>query len=162
MQETFEQYTARLLSYLQNDDPLKVLRHTVTKLDKLSKNSDSSLRKKKKDGKWSDAEILAHFAEGELVFAYRVRMILNANGTAIQAYDQNVWVANANYLRKKPRLAFELFRSVRLSNIEFLKALTSDQWDYYGIHSQRGKESIKLLTHLMAGHDLNHLRQFQR
>jgi len=29
------------------------------------------------------------------------------------------------------------------------------------MHSERGKESITLITQMMAGHDLNHIRQIE-
>jgi hypothetical protein len=35
-------------------------------------------------------------------------------------------------------------------------------WKYYGIHSERGKESITRLTEMIAGHDINHLMQIER
>jgi hypothetical protein len=114
------------------------------------------------DGRWSIEEILIHLAQAELVFAYRVRMILSATGTAIQAYDQNIWQANARHLQRHPARALELFRIVRWSNVSLLESLSKGQWGRYGIHEERGKESIKHLTRLMAGHDENHLRQIQR
>ncbi len=34
-------------------------------------------------------------------------------------------------------------------------------WDNYGIHEERGNESIAHMARLLAGHDLNHLRQIE-
>src|SRR5262249_3698556 len=98
-------------------------------------------------------------AEGELVYSYRIRAIARSNGLPIQGYDQNVWVADSEYLKKDPEMAFNLYRTLRLSNIAFLKSLKSEQWEYYGMHTERGKETVRQLTILAAGHDLNHLRQ---
>ena len=42
-------------------------------------------------GKWSIAQIVAHLADTEVVFAYRLRMILSRDGTEIQAFDQEKW-----------------------------------------------------------------------
>ena len=158
MPETAKQYTNRLFSYVEGDDPLKVMRSTINRLQKYMKTRV----KKRSDAKWNLSELLAHFAEGELVYGYRIRMIARDHGCSIQGYDQNVWVADSEYLRKNPKLAFELFRSLRLANIAYLKELSAAQWEYYGIHSERGKESVRHLTRLMAGHDRNHLRQIDR
>ena len=37
--------------------------------------------------------------------------------------------------------------------------LPPGMWSYYGMHEERGKETIARMTEMMAGHDLNHLRQ---
>jgi len=41
--------------------------------------------------KWSIQELAAHLADDELVGAYRIRMILSFPGTAIEAFDQDIW-----------------------------------------------------------------------
>jgi hypothetical protein len=35
-------------------------------------------------------------------------------------------------------------------------------WENYGMHQERGKESIAHLVKLYAGHDLNHLGQMEK
>ena len=112
-------------------------------------------------GKWSVAQILAHLAEGEIVIAYRLRLVVGANGTPIQAYDQNKWEQNAGYLRKNAKLALDLFTTLRTNNVAFLKSLTKEQWDNFGMHSERGKESVARMAEMYAGHDVNHLRQIE-
>jgi hypothetical protein len=34
-------------------------------------------------------------------------------------------------------------------------------WDNYGVHEERGNESIAHIIRLLSGHDLNHLRQIE-
>ncbi|HEY7161471.1 MAG TPA: DinB family protein, partial [Acidobacteriota bacterium] len=69
---------------------------------------------------------------------------------------------NAKYLVARPDMALALLRNLRRTNVEFLNSLTQEQWDTYGIHSERGKESIRDIVRLYAGHDLNHLQQLER
>ncbi|HEY7160415.1 MAG TPA: DinB family protein, partial [Acidobacteriota bacterium] len=59
-------------------------------------------------------------------------------------------------------LAFALFHAVRKANIFFLKSLTSQQLENFGIHSERGKESIAQMARMIAGHDINHLQQMEK
>ena len=40
-----------------------------------------------------------------------------------------------------------------------LKKLSKQQWDCYGVHTERGKETVRRAVELIAGHDINHLRQ---
>jgi hypothetical protein len=35
-------------------------------------------------------------------------------------------------------------------------------WENYGMHQERGKETIAHIVRMFAGHDLNHLRQVQQ
>jgi hypothetical protein len=51
---------------------------------------------------------------------------------------------------------------VRDANLALLKSLSPNQWKHYGQHSERGQESIEYIVRMIAGHDLNHLRQIQR
>src|SRR5579863_3868806 len=42
-------------------------------------------------GKWSPAEIVAHLADCELVFGFRLRQTLAEDGPVIQPFDQDKW-----------------------------------------------------------------------
>ncbi len=162
MQETPQQYSARISSYVQGLDHLKIFQSTAKKIAQLIRGkSPSALSKTPAGGKWSVAQILAHLAESEIVIAYRLRLVVGANSTPIQAYDQNIWEQNAVYLRKDPKLALDLFSTLRANNVAFLKSLTKEQWDYFGMHSERGKETVTRMVELYAGHDVNHVRQIE-
>ena len=43
-----------------------------------------------------------------------------------------------------------------------LKSLTPQKWKHYGMHSERGQETIDQIVRMYAGHDINHLRQIER
>ena len=162
MAETIEEYKKRILGYVQGKNPMEVLETTVNRIETLVKGAPLEQVQKKEDGKWSAAEVLAHYAESEIVTSYRLRMILSVNGVEIQAYDQNLWVNNAGYLIANPELALNLFSQLRKSNVELLNALPKEQWENYGMHSERGKESVHDLARMISGHDLNHLTQLER
>jgi len=40
-------------------------------------------------------------------------------------------------------------------------AKLQEQWKLFGVHAERGEESIERLTQMIAGHDLNHLEQIE-
>jgi uncharacterized damage-inducible protein DinB len=119
------------------------------------------LQNKPSPDKWTAAQILAHLAEAEIVWAYRFRKVVGSNGQPIEAYDQKEWVKNSGYLQSDPHLALSLFQIVRKANVEWLKSLTTEQKEKFGIHSERGKESILQMVRMMAGHDINHLQQME-
>jgi len=161
--ETAQQYTQRILSHTGNQDPIKLQATTPKKLARLIKGiSPAKLRKKPAPDKWSVAEILAHLADTEIVYGWRMRSILGQPGIAVQGYDQDAWSANLNYNKRDPKKALIQQRVFREANLELLKTLTPEQWKHFGIHSERGQESIEHIVKMIAGHDLNHIQQIER
>jgi len=160
MQETPQQYAQRVLGYLKGKDTMAVLTATPAELPKLIKGvAKKRLDERPAPDKWSATMILAHMADTEQVYAFRLRLILGANGIGIQGFDQDAWAATFDYASHDPAVSLADFRAVRERNLRMLAALRKKQWDNYGMHSERGKETIKRVVDLMAGHDLNHLRQ---
>lgn len=163
MKETPQQYTQRVMGYMVGKQPLGVQTATPKKLQRLIKGVPTArLRKRPAPDKWSVAEILAHLADAEIVGGFRMRLILGAPGTAIAAFDQDAWVTSGHYAKRDPRKSLEQFRAVREANLALLKSLTPDQWKHYGMHSERGQESIEHIVRMFAGHDINHLQQIER
>ncbi|HVI06820.1 MAG TPA: DinB family protein [Candidatus Binatia bacterium] len=162
MNETPQQYTKRILSHTEGQTPLAVQSATPKKLERLTKGkSAAKLRKRPAPDKWSVSEILAHLADAEMVGAFRMRLILGSPGTPVAAFDQDAWVTSGHYDKRDPRKSLELFRTVRQANLALLKSLTPDQWKHYGMHSERGQESIEHIVRMFAGHDLNHMKQIE-
>ncbi len=163
MQETPQEYIKRILGNVEGFDPLKVQAGTAKKLERLIKGVPASrLRKRPAPEKWSVGEILAHLADSEIVVGWRLRQILGAPGTPIQAYDQDSWAAAGHYGKRDPRKSAELFRVVREANLALLKSLAPDQWMHHGMHAERGEETIERIVQMMAGHDINHTKQVER
>jgi len=162
MKETPQQYTQRIISHMHGKQPLAVQAATAKKIGRLIKGIPAAkLRKRPAPDKWSVGEILAHMSDAEIVGGFRMRLILGAPGTAIAAFDQDSWVTSGHYNKRDPRKALELFRAVREANLALLKSLTPEQWQHWGMHSERGQESIEHIARMFAGHDLNHLQQIE-
>jgi hypothetical protein len=163
MQETPQEYTKRILGNVEGENPLKVQAGTAKNLERLIKGVPAlKLRKRPSPGKWSAGEILAHLADSEIVIGWRLRQILGAPGTPIQAYDQDSWAAAGHYEKRDPRKSAEQFRVVREANLALLKSLAPEQWKHHGMHAERGEESIEHIVRMIAGHDINHTRQVER
>ena len=163
MTETFQEYTARLLSLSAGADPFEVLATTPrTIAGWIAGRSAADLQRPRVQGRWSVAQIVAHLADSEIVFAYRVRMILSASGAAIQAYDQDAWSRTQHHETSDAHRSLALFAAIRESMVPLLRGLKDDELERYGMHAERGKESVRHLLALYAGHDRNHLAQIER
>ena len=163
MKETPQQYTHRMLRYIEGQEPVAVQARTARKLDQLIKGvSAATLGRRPAPDKWSVSEILAHLADSEIVVGFRLRQILATPGTPIVAVDQDSWVRSGHYEKRAPGKSVEQFRVVREANLALLKSLTPQEWKHYGMHSERGKETIEQTLRMYAGHDLNHVQQIER
>jgi hypothetical protein len=162
MPETMDQYKARILSLAAGHDPLLLLAEAPDKLVELTKGlPDHVLSYRPAPGKWSIREIVAHLADDELVGAYRIRLILSSTGTEIQAFDQDVWGDTGRYGSVDLDASLNLFRALRKANLWLMKMLDAGEWSRYGIHAERGKESVRDIAEYYAGHDLNHFAQIE-
>lgn len=159
MKEMPQQYTQRVLG----KQPLAVQTATARKLARLIKDvPPARLRKRPAPQKWSVSEILTHPADGEIVGAFRLRFILGAPDSPVVACDQDAWVSSGPYGKRDPQESLDLFRMLREANLALLKSLTPDQWKLWGVHSERGQESIEHMVRMFAGHDIHHLLQIER
>ena len=163
MKETVQEYVQRIQGKLAGQDPLKVQSTTAKKLARLIKGaSPAKLRKRPAPEKWSVAEIVAHLADVEIAVSWRIRSILGAPGIPVQAFDQDAWVVAGHYGKRDARKSLEQFRVLRETNLTLYKMLSPEQWKHYGLHAERGGESIERIVQMLAGHDINHLEQVER
>ena len=159
MRETAGQYAKRILGYAAGKDPLTMQRATPRKLAALLKGKSRTELTHRPAGRWSIAQIVAHLADAEVATSWRWRQILSTNKVPIQSYDQDAWASTFDYAHRDPKQSLELFRVLRASNVALLASVPRSLWRNHGVHEERGNESITRLMLLVAGHDLNHLKQ---
>jgi hypothetical protein len=163
MQETAEQYISRILGHVEGQDAIKVQRSTAARLKKAIQGlTPKQLQWKPEPGKWSIAEVAAHLSDAEIVGSWRMRQIIGASGSTIQPFDQDVWVSVFQYAKRDARQSIETFSVLRENNLAMLKALPKEAWDNYGMHMERGKETLAHIVRMFAGHDTNHVLQVER
>lgn len=161
--ETPQDYIARMLSFVGTNDPREILASTAVRLQALmTGRSPGQLARKPDPSTWSVAEIVAHLADAEVVAAWRLRAILAANATPLQPFDQNAWASAFHYADADPFESLQLFEANRSANLALLTRVDPALHANYGMHAERGKETIGHLIRLYAGHDLNHLAQIER
>jgi len=156
-------YTRRILSNLQGRDPMDVLSSTARRLRELTAGRiREELARKPDPQRWSVVQILAHLADAEIVGAWRFRSVLASDGIALQPYDQNGWAATFRYEDADPFESVQVFEANRTATLSLLRRVDPARYANYGMHAERGKETIEHLIRLYAGHDLNHLTQIEQ
>jgi len=160
MMSTAAEYKARILSYVEGKDPIAVQHETPALLAQLVKGLPADkLHARPAADKWSVGELLAHFAEAEMGAFWRYRQMIEHDGCSLPAYDQDLWSRLGDYPSQDPQESLQLFTLLRQANLRMFDRLTPEQWERHGVHSERGKMTVRDLAMQIAGHDLNHLRQ---
>ena len=156
-------YVAAVLEVLGDRDPLTVLRGTAARLRKTAEGVPPAvLRRPERHGQWCGIEVIQHLADSELVWAWRMRLVVAEDSPPLTGYDQDAWARRLRYRDADPADAIEQFEMLRRMNLSLLDGLAPDTMDRVGMHSERGAESLAHMLRLYAGHDLVHLRQLDR
>lgn len=156
-------YAGAILDLLGGREPLSVLRDTPAALTRAVEGlSPAQLRQPEASGKWSMGQVLQHLADSDLVWGWRLRLILAHDRPTITGYDQDLWADRLRYTDSDPAESLETFDVLRRGNLRLLERATPEDLQRVGVHSERGEESVAYLCRLYAGHDLSHLRQVDR
>ncbi len=153
-------YQRELLALLSGQDPVEVLGATpATAREYTDGVPDEVLDRRPEPTEWSAAEVLGHLWDAEIAFSFRARLILAQDTPPLIGYDQDAWAKLA-----RPRFGelLEAFSALRLANLVLVRQTPQPLWDRYGVHSERGETSFRLLVETTAGHDRAHLRQLSQ
>src|SRR5207244_5144087 len=107
-------------------------------------------------------QILQHLADSEVVWAWRMRLILAQDRPQLTGYDQDLWAERLHYDEADPSDAIQLFTVIRGANLRLMERASPADLKRVGVHVERGEESLEHICRLSAGHDLLHLRQIDR
>lgn len=155
-------YSKRILSNVIGQEPLEILSSTPGRLRRLMAGlSEKQLRTKPGKGRWAIVQIVSHLADSEIVVAFRLRMAIAQSGSPLQATDQDKWAAGLKYQRASVGQKIELFTALRKDTVALLRSLKSETWHRFGMHEERGKETVERIAQMYAGHDVNHVRQVE-
>ena len=156
-------YVAAVLELLGDQDPLQVLRATPVRLEELIDLTPRDvLDRPEAPGKWSMTQVLSHLADSDLVWGWRLRLILAQDRPTLTGYDQDAWADRLGYADAEPRESVAMFSVLRKSNLRLVSRATPDDLQRVGVHVERGEESLAHHLKLYAGHDLLHLNQLER
>lgn len=161
--EAAGEYTRALLELLGDRDPFEVQEELLPALEELTSGlSDDELRQPEAPGKWSIVEVVQHLADSEIIYGYRMRLIVAHDRPALPGYDQDLWADRLRYREVAFEDAVGQLRDVRRVNLRWLRTLEPGEWEREGVHGERGVESVRHVFELLAAHDLVHRRQVER
>ncbi len=107
-------------------------------------------------GKWSIKEVLGHLIDSERIFTYRALRFARNDQTPLPGFDQDPYVAAANFDSRPWDDLIAEYEHVRRSTILFFRALTPEQLLQSGTANQSAI-TVRALGYVIAGHELHHL-----
>lgn len=156
-------YTEAVLELLGERDPLDVMSSHVAWLKKAIKGLTlEQLRTRESPRKWSILEVLGHLSDTELIYRYRMRLIVAEPGCRIVGYDQDAWAKRLKYQEQDPADLMKEIEAVRNSTLRWLRSLSDTELNRAGEHDERGEETVRHVMKMVAGHDLLHRMQIER
>ncbi|HUQ87766.1 MAG TPA: DinB family protein [Vicinamibacterales bacterium] len=157
------QYASAVLGLVGDRNAVDVLRDTPGAAARaVATLTPQKLMTPERDGKWSVAMVLRHLADTDVVWGWRMRLILAQDRPAITGFDQDLWAERLDYAHADPSESLETFAILRRDNLRLIERASADDFKRVGVHAERGEESAGYLVRLYAGHDLMHLAQIDR
>ena len=124
---------------------------------------DKILRYKPSPEKWSILEILAHLADAEILYAYRIRQMLADKKPVIAPIDQDDWARNLGYTEAVPAEVVALYGLNRHHNLRLLRRLKPGDLQKSAFHPEYKKDvTVAEMVERMGEHGANHLQQIER
>lgn len=156
-------YVEKLDRYRSGRDPLALLRSGPGRLARAVRGlTRRQMLRRPARGKWSILEILGHLHDTEVVFGYRWRLMAAQPGAPVLGFDQATWTRDLRHQKADPVRYLHEIALLREVNLGLLGRIPRRVWaERYGLHSERGEETLARSLELIAGHDLNHIAQIE-
>ena len=146
---------------LGDRDPLNALEDTPQQIRRVVEGWRADrFERSYAPGKWSARRILVHLAQTDLALGTRVRFALSQDGYTAQAFSQDDWIAIDDGMDAKT--ALETWLALRRMNVILFRRLTPAQRERTFLHPEYGLLNVWWVASQMAGHDIHHLKQFER
>jgi hypothetical protein len=154
---------AKLDRYRSGRDSVALLRVGPARLARAVRGlTRQQLQRRPARGKWSILEILGHLHDTEVVYGYRWRLMAAQPGAPILGYDQDLWTRDLKHRKADPKRLLREIALLREVNLALIVRIPRREWaTRYGLHSERGEETLARSLELIAGHDLNHIDQIE-
>jgi len=150
-------YYGRYIDRVPDGDLVAILREQIAGTAALLRDAPSDRADfKYAPGKWTLKQVVGHLIDVERVMSYRALRFSRSDTTELPGFDDNQWVANANFgERTLPDLVDE-YEAVRSATVHLAKHLDADALVRRGTANGQGA-SVRALLYIIAGHELHHL-----
>ncbi len=109
------------------------------------------------EGQWSIRQVVCHLADGEIVYADRMKRVIAEDNPTFFEADPDVLVP-ALHCRQRPwESELNLIETVRTHMLPILQSCSPDDFARSGVHSLDGPMTLKTLLERITGHIPHHV-----
>lgn len=124
---------------------------------------DKKLRWKPAPDKWCILEVVAHLADTEIVFAYRLRQMLADKKPVIAPINQDDWANNLGYMNTPMPEMIALYGLNRHANTRLLRNLKPGDLEKSAFHPEiNGDVTVANMVAKLDTHSAAHLAQIEK
>lgn len=156
--DEYAPWAANYVRMVETDDVIGVLQRQLEELPALLAKLDGAFRYA--PGKWTVGEVAGHINDAERIFAYRALSVARGEQAQLPAFEQDDYMAKADFAERSLDDLAEEFQAIRRSSICLVRSSKPEVW------SRRGNVAgfsvtVRGLIFVMAGH-INHHNQILR
>lgn len=155
--DEYASYYGKYVSLIDDDDIVAVLESqldaTVACLRGLSEEQGNYAYE---PGKWSIKQLVGHINDAERIFAYRTLRIARGDQTPLPGFEQDDYIAGANFDALTLAELTTEFELIRRSNLALFKQFSDEVWVRRGTASDN-PISVRALVYIIAGHEAHHM-----
>jgi DinB superfamily len=155
-------YYSRYVDLVAAGDILGTLATQIdATLAELRNVSEADSLKRYAAGKWSVREAVGHMIDTERIFAYRALRFARGDRQDLPGFEQDDYVAAAQFDRRPWAGLLEEFEAVRRSNVLMFRGLGEEAWRRQGV-ANGDAMSVRAAAYVIAGHELHHMRVLRK
>jgi hypothetical protein len=153
----YQGFFARYVNLVPEGDVLHLLEQQLERLQTLlSGLSEQKGEQGYGPGKWTAKEVLGHMTDTERIMAYRALCFSRGEKQALPGFDENAYVANADFNKRNLPDLLRDHQVVRQSTLALFRSFTPEMNTRTGTASSNTL-SVQALAFVIAGHELHHL-----
>ena len=159
--DEYNPYYAGYVGRVPDGDILAILAAQPAVLDGLLRDlSDAEARSRFAPGEWTIKEVVGHLIDAERLFAHRALTIARADPAPLPGFDQDAYVAAADYDARPLADLLDELGHLRQANLLAFRHLPAGASERRGTASE-WPVSVRALLHILAGHLTYHLEDLR-
>ena len=151
-------YYQRYIDLVKGDNPIKALENQIIAMQAfLSEIPEDKENYRYAPGKWSIKEIIGHLIDTERIFGYRALSFARKEKTPLPGFEENDYVAAANFEKRSFYNLVHEYNLVRESHLALFKSFDEQALSEVG-NANGNDMSVRAIIFTIAGHELHHLQ----
>lgn len=154
--DEYAPYYARYIAQVPDGDVLDTLERQLEGMVALMETvGEAGAGHRYADGKWSIKEVVGHVTDAERIFGYRALCAARSETVALPGFDENTYVANADFDGRSLNSLLGELTAVRRATLSLFRNLSAPALDRR-VSANGVPVTPRAIAWIMAGHDRHH------